>query len=432
MFDELADLDAPAALARAVDRRRIADRAEADLLAIAAHWADLHAVVDEPDRVEVRGMERLMRLAGPGTPEVAEFAPADLGAALGMSTFAAQQLIGDSLELLFRLPRLWTRIHHGSLQAWRGRVIAQRTRCLSREAAAWVDAQVAPFAHKVGIGRVVKLVEAAMIRFDPEAAATRAKEAADERGVWVGDEMTDGTRSIRIEADALDAAAFDNTIEEIAEALARLGDEGRRDVRRARAVGVVADPQGALDLLTDDAALTTNARQPGTRGGRPKVTLYLHLHEEVLRGRSGVARAEGLGPVPADLVREWLGRSDVVVKPVIDLDDRVGVDAYEVPDRMTETVVLRNACCPFPWCNNLSRHKDIDHIKAYQSPDEGGPPGQTAPDKLAGLCRRHHRIKTHGGWSYTMPEPGIYLWRSPLGRRYLVDHTGTTALTRAA
>jgi hypothetical protein len=29
-----------------------------------------------------------------------------------------------------------------------------------------------------------------------------------------------------------------------------------------------------------------------------------------------------------------------------------------------------------------------------------------------------------------MPEPGIYLWRSPQGRRYLVDHTGTTALQR--
>jgi hypothetical protein len=27
-----------------------------------------------------------------------------------------------------------------------------------------------------------------------------------------------------------------------------------------------------------------------------------------------------------------------------------------------------------------------------------------------------------------MPEPGLYLWRSPRGRRYLVDHTGTTNL----
>jgi hypothetical protein len=30
-----------------------------------------------------------------------------------------------------------------------------------------------------------------------------------------------------------------------------------------------------------------------------------------------------------------------------------------------------------------------------------------------------------------MPEPGLYLWRSPHGRRYLVDHTGTTAFDHA-
>jgi hypothetical protein len=69
-----------------------------------------------------------------------------------------------------------------------------------------------------------------------------------------------------------------------------------------------------------------------------------------------------------------------------------------------------------------------DHIVAFVAPDDGGPPGQTAPHLLGSPCRRHHRYKTHGGWTYSMPEPGLYLWRSPLGRRYLVDWTGTTNL----
>ena len=43
---------------------------------------------------------------------------------------------------------------------------------------------------------------------------------------------------------------------------------------------------------------------------------------------------------------------------------------------------------------------------------EGGP---TASDNLAPLCRRHHRLKTHGGWRYTQVERGTYLWTSPLG-----------------
>ncbi len=58
-----------------------------------AHWgeADLHG-------------EGLVPLAGPGAPWVAEFAPADLAAALGISHDAARQLIADALELAYRLP----------------------------------------------------------------------------------------------------------------------------------------------------------------------------------------------------------------------------------------------------------------------------------------------------------------------------------------
>lgn len=435
MFDnDLQDLDGDAALARAVDRRRAADAAEAELLAIAAHWADLHAVLPGQDVAgfTVPGMERLVPLAGAGTPEVAEFAPAELGAALGISTHSAQLLIGDSLELLHRLPRLWARIQTGSLQAWRGRQIAERTRCLSKEAAAWVDAQVAPFAHKIGLGRLTRLVEAALLRFDPEGAARRAKQAAEGRGVWLSDEMTDGTRSIQIEADALDAAAFGETIDRIADALGRLGNEDVKDVRRAKAVGVIADPQGTLDVLggAEEGVPPHGTARPA--GRTPRVVLYLHLHEDAMRTGAGVGRVEGFGPVTVDQIRDWVGRSDVVVQPVLDLDDRVSVDAYETPDRMAETVLLRNPCCPFPWCNNLSRNKDMDHIDGYVPPDDGGPPGQTAAHKLGAPCRRHHRIKTHGGWTYAMPEAGIYLWRSPHGRRYLVDHTGTTALPHTA
>src|SRR5664279_2440970 len=276
--------------------------------------------------------------------------------------------------------------------------------------------------------------------------------------------MTDGTRSIRIEADALDAAAFDQTIAQIADTLAQLGDQDLNDVRRAKAVGVIADPQTALHLLTDgvddadnpDTAPTgtgtatgsgSGAGAPersataGTRGGerpgrrpagKPRVTLYLHLHESAITTGAGVGRAEGLGPATIDQIKTWLARSDVTVKPVIDLDNRASIDAYEVPDRTRETVLLRNPCCPFPWCTNLTRNKDIDHIEAYEPPDDGGPPDQTAAHKLAPPCRRHPRLKTHGGWTYTMPEPGIYLWRSPHGRRYLVDHTGTATLQHAA
>ena len=469
MFEDLDGLDAPGALAEAVALRQTADRAEAQLLWLAAHWADLHAVLPGQGdgvgaRVVVPGMERLLRLAGPGTPEVAEFAPAELGAALGMSTFAASCLVGDALELRHRLPRLWGRVLDGTLAAWRARRVADHTKILSAQAAAWVDAQVVPVAHKVGMKRVLDLVAAALMRFDPEQAARRARAAQDGRGVFLGEETVEGTRSIRIEADALDAAEFDATIAGIAAALAGLGDPDREQVRRAKAVGVIADPQGALDLLdaTGDSAgeavggehageavggahgpdagagVASGAGAGRRRGGgwRPggRPVLYIHLHADAVAGHGAgaLARVEGAGPVTVGQVMAWLGRTDMRIQPVLDLADTVSVDAYEAPARIRETVVLRNPCCPFPWCTNLSRRKDLDHVTPYLPPEEGGPPGQTGPDNLAAPCRRHHRLKTHGGWSYTMPEPGIYLWRSPHGRRYLVDHTGTTNLSTAA
>ena len=470
------DFDADGALAEAVRLRRGADAAEARLLRVAAHWADLHAVAPDDTlggdaaghrtRTVVGGTERLVPLAGAGAPAVAEFAPAELGAALGMSTFAAGVLVGNALELRHRLPRLWGRVMAGQLPAWRAGKIAEHTKTLSAQAAAYVDAQLAPVAHRIGLGRVLALVEAAMKRFDPEAAHKQETRAAEARGVWVSGQMLHGTRAIHIEADALDAAAFDTTITGLADALAAYGDTDTLDVRRAKSIGTIADPQTALDLLSgqgwpgsDEGRQNTGSEHTGPentdadgqpedahtggpgsttgkngrsakpwKAGRPQVALYVHLHQDAIEAGAGVGRVEGLGAATLAKIRDWVGRADLTITGVLDLDSRAAVDGHEVPDQIRETVYLRNPCCPFPWCPNLSRAKDDDHIEEYTPPDQGGPPGQTAPDKLAGLCRRHHRCKTHGGWTYTMPEPGLYLWRSPQGRRYLVDHTGTTNL----
>jgi hypothetical protein len=431
--------DASTALAVAVECRAVADRAEAELLAVAAHWADLHAVLPGGDAAGLRldgfvvdGVEQVVPLAGDGAPQVAEFAPGELAAALGMSSHAGSALVGDALELRHRLPRLWARVHTGQLQAWRARQIAAHTKHLSVEAAGFVDAQLAPVAHKIGLQRVLNLLDVALRRYDPEAADRRERDRADGRGVWVSHELLDGTRSVTIEADAVDVALFDRTVSDIAEELAHLGDPDRLDLRRAKAVGIIADPQTTLDLLhppTDPPSGADPDPAARTRSTtRPRVVLYVHLAQAAVTARTGTARVEDLGPTTLATVADWLGRSDITLRPVLDLDDRTSVDAYETPTQIRETVLLRNPCCPFPWCDNLSRRKDMDHLIPYVPPEDGGPPGQTGPHLLGSPCRRHHRYRTHGGWTYTMPEPGIYLWRSPAGRRYLVDHTGTATL----
>jgi hypothetical protein len=155
--------------------------------------------------------------------------------------------------------------------------------------------------------------------------------------------------------------------------------------------------------------------------------LYLHLSHDALIGDAVVGRVENTGDlITAEQIREWCGHpfARVTVKPVIDLDQHVHVTSYEVPDRLTEQVTLRDVTCVFPWCNRKARRCDTDHVV----PHAGG--GPTCDINLAPLCRRHHRLKTHAvGWTYTVLDPGTYLWVSPHGYRFLRDHAGTQDIT---
>ena len=73
-------------LAAARDRRRAADAAEADLLALAVEWAVMHPVDSLDDAAYLPGSDDELLIAGPGAPAVTEFCVAEFAAALGLST----------------------------------------------------------------------------------------------------------------------------------------------------------------------------------------------------------------------------------------------------------------------------------------------------------------------------------------------------------
>jgi hypothetical protein len=192
------------------------------------------------------------------------------------------------------------------------------------------------------------------------------------------------------------------------------------------------DLADALDLPTGATVVeegTQRVPRPRTR----EIVLYVHLSEDAVRcgDPNTPVRVEDAGGqlLTAGQVAEWCRRDDtarITVKPVIDLHQQLAVDQYKVPAQIAERIQLRDKTCVHPYCNRPARSCDTDHIDPY---DEDGPPGQTATDNLAALCRLHHRMKTHGGWTYTMLEPGVFLWASPHGHSYLRDQTGTTDLT---
>lgn len=415
---------APAAelLARVRVERAAADAAEARLLELAVDWALMHpagagdAAADwEP------GMEVGLPIAGEGAPLVAEFCVAEFAAALGLSTEAGRSVLGDALELSHRLPRLWSRVRAGDLQAWRARRIAEQTVGLSTEAAAYLDRHLAAVAHRVGPAQTQRLVEEAMLRLMPAEAEAAMERAWDSRRVTVHDDhlFGDGTMLVEAKLDIADAIDLDAALADRAATLAALGCDASLDVRRSLALGDLARTQLAFGFDPTTAEVTTR-----------QVVLHVHLTEAAVTAadpdQSGLhlARLErGDRILLADQVRAWCGRPEtqVSVKPVVDLHDRVATGAYEIPDRIRDHVIARDPQCVFPWCTRNARRCDLDHV----TPHGGG--GPTATDNVAPLCRRHHRLKTHGGWTYTVIDPGAYAWRSPHGLTYLRDHRGTVA-----
>ncbi len=230
--------------------------------------------------------------------------------------------------------------------------------------------------------------------------------------------------------DVADALDLDAAVSAGAQTLKALGSTESLDVRRAQAVGALARRQLSLDLNANpDSDTTDHSEQASAKPRQPRqVVLYVHLAEAAISGESGgFGRCENTRtPVTAEQIRDWCANPDaqVVVKPVIDLDAHHHVEAYEVPDRITEQSMLVNHSCVFPWCTRSARACDSDHIRPH---DRGGP---TCSDNIAPLCRKHHRLKTHGGWTYTRIEAGTFLWTSPHGYTYLRDRTGTLDVSR--
>ncbi len=181
----------------------------------------------------------------------------------------------------------------GVLPAWKARKIAAETIPLSAAAADEVDRHLAPFAHKLSFGRILNAVDAAVLRHDPDLAAARASDAAEKRGVWVEDHL-DGTSTINAVTNTPDAAALDQALDTVASDLAALGDADSKDVRRSKALGVLADPQLTLDLRSY-AQRSNGGMTPGKkRDGRSGPTIHVHLHTDAIDTKTGTTPVTGL------------------------------------------------------------------------------------------------------------------------------------------
>ncbi len=421
---------------------------EVSEMRVAAQWAALHG---EPRHAR----DPMTTPAGEGAPAVRELAVPELAMARETHPATTRALLADTLDLQHRLPRTWAVVERLDCEPWVARKVATLSRALPAATVAIVDDAVSAAIAGHAPATVLEIAQAKVIEADPETYAMRREQERRRRYVSLSRCDEFGYRVLIARVTAGDAAWLDALVDRVADILSRdHGHDHSRDELRSLAMGWLARPADLLKLLVDhtepDAAGSDEPEKPAwapdhlaetarrlasltprqLASMRGRAQLFVHLSEAALRGQAGIARVEGLGPALVTALADLLGHADVRLTPVRDLRHRVRVDAYEHPTSLKDQVWLLAGGETFPFSPRTATRDrvDFDHPTAY---DDHGPPGQTGNHNSGPLRRRHHRWKTHGGFRCRQAGAGRYLWQTPHGDCYLVDHRGSVRLDAA-
>ena len=366
--------------------------------------------------------------------------------------------------------RPWQQVRAGVTPLWQARKIAGRVSSveLGLQSALELDRWLTPTLPGLTVGRSLKLLEGLIVAIDPRGAELRAE--TERRKRWVRIQpAADGVSWLDGKLNRADGRQLDGALNRFAVLLESTGGTDDREARRASALGLLSNPALALALLhrdelrrasenagsgnaliqsfatEDDATgIVTGIGGADLPGGGlagllgelvtidpkkllPQSTLFLHMSDRAVRKGRGVARVEGVGPVPIKELRHLLKGTQVRVMPVFDPGAVVPVDSYEIPAPMRRAVLLRNPTDTFPFGSWPSRKLDLDHIRPYH---QDGGPGQTSVEGLQPLIRHGHRAKTHGKWVVAKQPRERVEWRSPLGLGYWVLPDGRTVPLR--
>ncbi|MGH3797535.1 MAG: HNH endonuclease signature motif containing protein [Pseudonocardiaceae bacterium] len=75
-------------------------------------------------------------------------------------------------------------------------------------------------------------------------------------------------------------------------------------------------------------------------------------------------------------------------------------------------IQIRDRFCVYMGCRCSARQADLDHTLDHSRG------GATTEANSGPLCRHDHLLKHERGWRLRQPEPGHFIWTSPLGREY--------------
>lgn len=377
----------------------------------------------------------------------------------------AQSRIDEARVLVGALPQTMGALDAGAISVSHARVIAESAAkfaaTVPRNSEAFfvacqaLERRVLPVAERQGLSRTRSAANRAVSSIDPAGRLPRRDAAYRGRGVWLRDEP-DGVATLIARMAAEHAHASFAAIEQLAmrDSDSGLGVGERRSLALLHLVLGGAAAGGAVSgagVVMADTGGSGAARGPGSgssaggagggnsTGGTgsgnaagadfPTPTQPIRVHVDVivdlptLMGlQDNDAEIVGGGSITAQSVRDLI-RNDksatmrrLVTDPTTGHLLDIGRKRYAIPDVLREFIEIRDQRCRFPGCDARAATSEIDHARAW---DDGG---KTERGNLGALCKRHHQVKTHGGWTIAGSDAtGACDWIAPSGQRYAHD-----------
>jgi hypothetical protein len=343
----------------------------------------------------------------------------EIAAALRLSSGTAQSRIDIARTLVNYLPNTCAALANGEISAAHASVIARESavvigKGLSAAAIEEIELKAISHAEFHTPVQVANKVRGTIARLSPEIFEAASEHARDCRKVTMYSEP-DGMATIVALLPAADAQTVMLAIDALARheseinggdvSISPLDDERTLDMKRA-------------DALTSLAATFLANNVDSYKPHRRPVTVNLTIDLPTLLGLSeNPGILAGYGAIPATVARELAADGKwkrFITDPVSGELLNLGRETYEPPQALIDFLTARDRTCRFPGCRQPARVGDIDHAKSW---DTGG---ETSISNLGVLCRRHHRMKTHGGWELKSRGDGSCTWTSPTGKIYQV------------
>jgi hypothetical protein len=152
-----------------------------------------------------------------------------------------------------------------------------------------------------------------------------------------------------------------------------------------------------------------------TPQGRP-LTVNVTIDLPTLLGLAeNPGELAGYGAIPASVAREIAADAKwkrFITEPLTGNLLDFGRESYLPPQALRDFLIARDRRCRFPGCRRSAHLSDLDHAQSWESG------GETSLQNLGALCRRHHRLKTHGGWKIESFRDGSCTWTSPAGKSF--------------